>query len=258
VRASYLDASKAVESLKKPIEKGWGAILRAHLPPRWCRRVTFNSALLNSDLEPFPCSTGLIRIREDLSIGTGSCHVGKRSQQMPPPLAAPLLLRRCCCAAVATRAGSGGRSSSFSSSSSGLLPARAGACLQQQRLILRRRHGSWWASTLGSGGGGARPSSSAAASPAAAPGAPTGNADAAAAPGWAPPPPSAAYIHLPFCKRKCFYCDFPVEAVGASPGKDREFGLGFELRPARPVAICMRAVASVSSQPLLLPVDTRS
>lgn len=28
-------------------------------------------------------------------------------------------------------------------------------------------------------------------------------------------PPVAAYLHLPFCKKKCFYCDFPVVAVGS-------------------------------------------
>lgn len=27
-------------------------------------------------------------------------------------------------------------------------------------------------------------------------------------------PPTSAYVHLPFCVKKCFYCDFPVRALG--------------------------------------------
>jgi putative oxygen-independent coproporphyrinogen III oxidase len=29
--------------------------------------------------------------------------------------------------------------------------------------------------------------------------------------------PAAAYIHIPFCRRRCFYCDFPISVVGDRP-----------------------------------------
>lgn len=31
--------------------------------------------------------------------------------------------------------------------------------------------------------------------------------------------PTAAYIHIPFCRRRCYYCDFPISIVGNQGGK---------------------------------------
>ncbi|KAG5190763.1 oxygen-independent coproporphyrinogen III oxidase [Tribonema minus] len=30
--------------------------------------------------------------------------------------------------------------------------------------------------------------------------------------------PRSVYIHIPFCRRRCYYCDFPIKVVGDRPG----------------------------------------
>jgi oxygen-independent coproporphyrinogen-3 oxidase len=34
--------------------------------------------------------------------------------------------------------------------------------------------------------------------------------------------PHSAYVHVPFCRRRCFYCDFPVSIVGDRPPLSRQ------------------------------------
>ncbi|KAL0415776.1 UNVERIFIED_CONTAM: Heme chaperone HemW [Sesamum latifolium] len=37
--------------------------------------------------------------------------------------------------------------------------------------------------------------------------------------------PTSAYVHLPFCRKRCHYCDFPIIALGSSssnPGDDKD------------------------------------
>jgi putative oxygen-independent coproporphyrinogen III oxidase len=39
------------------------------------------------------------------------------------------------------------------------------------------------------------------------------------------PPPRAAYLHIPFCHRRCFYCDFPVIPLGDKADGSRSLGI---------------------------------
>lgn len=31
--------------------------------------------------------------------------------------------------------------------------------------------------------------------------------------------PTSAYLHIPFCRRRCYYCDFPISVVGGATGE---------------------------------------
>jgi putative oxygen-independent coproporphyrinogen III oxidase len=47
---------------------------------------------------------------------------------------------------------------------------------------------------------------------------------------WLNAPPMSAYIHIPFCRRRCFYCDFPIYVVG-----DRGLNSGANSGPSQSV-----------------------
>jgi putative oxygen-independent coproporphyrinogen III oxidase len=59
------------------------------------------------------------------------------------------------------------------------------------------------------------------------------------------PPPRAAYLHIPFCLRRCFYCDFPVVPLGDKADGSRSPGI-----PAYLEALQTEIQASPSGPPL--------
>lgn len=42
----------------------------------------------------------------------------------------------------------------------------------------------------------------------------------------APIPNTSAYVHIPFCRRRCFYCDFPVYVVGDRKDGNNSLAIG--------------------------------
>lgn len=66
--------------------------------------------------------------------------------------------------------------------------------------------------------------------------------------------PTSAYLHIPFCRRRCFYCDFPISVVG-----DRRWGdssLAIETYVAalvREIELTAQAQAAIAP---LLPLQT--
>ncbi|KAJ1618599.1 hypothetical protein T492DRAFT_604216 [Pavlovales sp. CCMP2436] len=65
-------------------------------------------------------------------------------------------------------------------------------------------------------------------------------------------PPAHAYVHVPFCRRRCYYCDFPITVVGARPQAAHEA----VRRYMGPLCREIRAAATLERQPGAPPLQT--
>lgn len=79
--------------------------------------------------------------------------------------------------------------------------------------------------------------------------------------------PRGAYIHIPFCRRRCFYCNFPVVVVGERPISQQLQGEAYTALIVREIAATLKPDAGSFSDletvyfgggtPSLLPVECK-
>lgn len=74
--------------------------------------------------------------------------------------------------------------------------------------------------------------------------------------------PTAAYIHIPFCHRRCFYCDFPISVIGNKIGDNivqrMENYVNFlcrEIKSHKNDKILLKTLFFGGGTPSLLPVN---
>lgn len=68
-------------------------------------------------------------------------------------------------------------------------------------------------------------------------------------PVFSPSEATAAYVHIPFCRRRCFYCDFPISVVGDRPPLASQEGFG---TIAEYIDVLCQEIRATATAPVLL------
>eukprot|EP01039_Chlorochromonas_danica_P009391 gene9391-10371_t len=55
-----------------------------------------------------------------------------------------------------------------------------------------------------------------------------------------------AYVHIPFCRRRCFYCNFPIHVIGDRPSTQSSRGEEYTAQLLREIDLFSRLASSIS------------